>query len=462
MPDYPTSIFSKISPDRYAQRVFRVACTVGLIVGLLVCISCFPGKRNPISLPLAGFIFCIYGFLCIVDRESALGILVLFLPLQNKVVRGLPVTITDLMILELALVIWFRVVMGGTTFRFRTETRWLHVWMIVLFISSMVSMDPGLSLRLWIRTAMGMVVLLIVQEVIHDRSQLDRLILWAILSGLFLAAYGLGEGFIRANQMSWHLLGRFNNWIRIQSFVVQSNFLAWWLVLLVPWVISAIRLSDTPRDRIVWWLAMLVVVSVVLLTFSRGGCLALAIVFLFVPISRKIKIAGVIGLVALILVSAPMLANLKARGLSVERRFHRYLSAPSLTAHHPLWGYGLGTYKFLDRYEPGILPPDFKGKYSHSLYITLAVETGLISTVVFGMVLFQIGRNVYRTFRLPGALGEGNRIRMMSLVAAVVGLLILELFHSSMQTLMLWVWLAVFQTAPAVLISDLSESPVPV
>lgn len=459
---YPISIFAEIPSDQFARRALHAACTIGLILGFLACIVLYPGKRSQISLPLTGWLACCYGILCVLNRDTALGFLILFLPLQNKAVQGLPVTISDLLILALAVSVWLRVILGGNAFRFAPETGWVLLWMIVALISSMVSVDPGRSLRLWMRSAFGIVLFLILRDHIRTRLQFDRLIVWALLSGLFLAAYGFGEWFVRIAALPWQFIGRFNDWIRIQSYVTQSNFLAWLLVLVVPWGIAAFLSADIRRDRIFWGLAVTAIVSTIGLTFSRGGWLALAIVIFAVPIGRKIKGIGLVGLIAIILITTPILANLKARGVSAERRFQRYLSAPSLMVRHPVWGYGLGSYGFLNRYTPGALPPELQGKYSHSLYITLAVETGIISLSLFGIILVRIGRNAYRLFRLPQGQSPPNRIRIGTLLAAFVGLLTLEVFHSNLHTVMFWVWLAVFQMAPAVLISDPSESPVPV
>ncbi len=459
---YPISLFTEIPSNQFARRTLHTVCTIGLIGGFLACIILFSGKRHQISLPLSGWLACCYGILCVLNRDTALGFLLLFLPLQNKSVQGLPVTISDLLILVLAVSVWLRTILGGSPFRFVPETGWVLLWMIVALISSMVSVDPGRSLRLWIRSAFGIVLFLILRDHIRTRHQFDRLIVWALLSGLFLAAYGLGEWFARIAALPWQFIGHFNDWIRIQSYVTQSNFLAWLLVLVVPWGIAAFLSADLRQDRIFWGMAIAAIVGTIGLSFSRGGWLALAIVLFAVPISRKIKVAGLLGLIAIILITTPILANFKARGLSAERRYQRYLSAPSLTAQHPVWGYGLGSYRFLNRYTNGGLPPELKGKYSHSLYITLAVETGLISLLFFGIILVRIGRNAYRLFRLPCGQSPPNRIRIGTVLAAFVGLLTLETFHSNLHTVMFWVWLAVFQMAPAVLISDPSESPAPV
>lgn len=458
---YPTSIYPEIPSNGGVRRILHAACTIGLIGGFLACIVLFPGKRSSISLPLIGWLGVCFGILCVLDRDTALGFLILFLPMQNKAVQGLPVTISGLLILVLAVSVWLRIVLSGTTFRFAPETGWILLWMMVVLVSSALSVDSDRSLRFWWRTAGGVVVLLILRNHIQTRLQLDRLLVWVILSGLFLAAYGLGEWFARIAALPWQFIGHFNDWIRIQSYVAQSNFLAWWLVLVIPWGIAAILLSRLRRDRIFWGLAVMAIVASIGLTFSRGGLIALVIVFFIVPISRKIKVLGLLGLIAIILMSAPILANFKARGESAERRIQRYLSAPALILRQPVWGFGLGTYRSLNRYVPEF-PPKLEGKYSHSLYITLAVETGMISLFLFGFLLYRIGRNAYRFSRLPQGQSPLNRIRIISLWACFMGLLVLEGFHSNLHTVMFWVWLGLFQTVPSILNLDPTESSGPV
>jgi putative inorganic carbon (HCO3(-)) transporter len=452
------SILPEISADQPVRRFLRGLFTLGMIAGYPVLVLNCP---EPAPLSWIGLLACLYLGLCVVDPDAALGILMVYLPLQFEVIQGVRLVVTDMLVVVLIGVVWLRTVLGGRIFRFGSGTGLLLLWMTVLLVSTATSLNPTVSINVWIRAARCVVVFLIVCDQIQTRSQLGRLLLWLIMSGLLLAVDGIGEFVLRITLIPWEGLRAFPNWMRIQSLFDQSNLLAWWLVPLVPWGIAAVLLAGDRRGRILWGLATAAIGCAILLTFSRGGWLALGVVFLAVPIGRKIKMAGLIGMIVLVLVSAP-LSGIAARKDSIERRTYRYLSAPLLTAHHPGWGYGPGTYKSLDRYEPDLFPPELGGKYSHSLYITLAVETGLISTAIFIVLLVRIGREFYRALHPPVVVSPANRIRIMSMAAAFVGILTLECFHSSMQSILFWTWLAVFQVAPAVLDSDPSGRAFPV
>jgi O-antigen ligase len=451
------SILPEISADQPVRRFLRGLFTLGMIAGYPVLVLNCP---EPAPLSWIGLLACLYLGLCVVDPDAALGILMVYLPLQFEVIQGVRLVVTDMLVVVLIGVVWLRTVLGGRIFRFGSGTGLLLLWMTVLLVSTATSLNPTVSINVWIRAARCVVVFLIVCDQIQTRSQLGRLLLWLIMSGLLLAVDGIGEFVLRITLIPWEGLRAFPNWMRIQSLFDQSNLLAWWLVPLVPWGIAAVLLAGDRRRRILWGLATAAIIGAILLTFSRAGWLALAVILLSVPVNRKIKATGLLGLLILVLISSP-LVGYTARNTSVERRLYRYLSVPSLTTHHPWWGFGPGTYKYLNRYKPGLLPPDLGGKYSHSLYITLVVETGLISTTIFFGWLISIGRRLYQAFHPPAIVSPGDRIRILSLGAAFMGILTLEWFSSSLPAVLFWIWLALFQITPVVLTLDPSEKSFP-
>ena len=95
------------------------------------------------------------------------------------------------------------------------------------------------------------------------------------------------------------------------------------------------------------------------------------------------------------------------------------------------------------------LRPDLQGKFSHSLYITVIVETGLISAILFFRWLLRRGWDLFRI--LPGlkTRAPDHWVVVRTLLASFLGLLVLELGYSSLPALSLWVMLAVYLAAPS-------------
>jgi hypothetical protein len=441
------SILPVIPADQPVRRFLRGLFTLGAIAMYPVLVSICP---DPVPLSWIGLLACLYLGLCLVDADSALGILMVYLPLQYEVLHGVRLVVTDLLVLILVGVVWLRTILEGRIFRLGSRTGWLLLWMTVLLISSALSLNPTISVNVWIRVVKGVAVFLILCDQIQTRLQLDRLLLWLIISGLFLACYGLAESVTRFALIPWDVNGQFNNWIRVTTFISQSNDTARCLVPILSLAIAAIRLAGNRRGRFLWGVVTVAIVGCILLTFSRGGWIGLLVVGIAAPFAKKHKVAMLAGLAVLILFAAPFRTNLMARSASVERKIVRYLLTPVLAAHHPVWGYGLGTYKYMGKYYPDLIPLDYRGKFSHSLYITLIVETGMISAILFGGLLGVIGFRLLRTLRQLKIRSPADSVLAQSLLAAFLAVLILELGNSNLPVLMFWVLLAIFHIAPSV------------
>jgi putative inorganic carbon (hco3(-)) transporter len=448
------SILPEIPINRPVHRFCRGLFTLGMIAGYPVLVSFCP---EPTPLSWIGLLACLYMGLCVVDPDSALGILILYLPLQFEVIQGVRLVVTDMLVLVLIGMVWIRTMSEGRIFHFESGTGWLLLWMTVLLVSSALSLNPTVSVNVWIRVVKGVVVFLIVCDQIRTRLQLDRLLLWLIMSGLFLACYGLAESVTRFALIPWDVAGRFNNWIRVTTFVSQSNETAWYLVPILSLAMAAIRLAGNRWGRFLWGGVAVAIAGCILLTFSRGGWIGLGVVGIAAPFAKKYKVAMLAGLAILMLFVAPFRTNLMARSVSVERKIVRYLLTPDLAAHHPVWGYGLGTYKSLGKYYPDLMPQDYRGRYSHSLYITLIVETGMVSAILFGGLLGTIGFRLLRTLRQLKIRSPSDSVMAQSLLAAFLAIVILELGHSNLPVLMFWVLLAIFHIAPSVWVSKPAE-----
>jgi len=448
------SILPEIPADQPVRRFLRGLFTLGMIAGYPVLVSFCP---EPTPLSWIGLLACLYLGLCVVDADSALGILIVYLPLQFEVIQGVRLVVTDMLVLVLIGVVWLRTILEGRIFRFGFGSGWLLLWMTVLLVSSALSLNPTVSVNMWIRVVKGVSVFLILCNRIQTRPQLDRLVLWMIVSGLFLACYGLAESVTRFALIPWDVVGRFNNWIRVTTFVSQSNETAWYLVPIFSLAMAAIRLAGNRWGRFLWGGVAVAIAGCILLTFSRGGWIGLLVVWIAAPLTKKSKVAVLAALAVLMLFVAPFRTNLMARSVSVERKIVRYLLTPGLAAHHPVWGYGLGTYKSMGNYYPDLMPQDYRGRYSHSLYITLIVETGMISAILFGGLLGTIGLRLLRILRQLKIRSPSDSVMAQSLLAAFLAIVILELGHSNLPVLMFWVLLAIFHIAPSVWVSKPAE-----
>jgi hypothetical protein len=79
------SILTDIPADQSVRRFLRGLFTLGLIAEYPVLVSICP---EPVPLSWIGLLACLYLGLCVVDPDSALGILMVHLPPQFEVIQG--------------------------------------------------------------------------------------------------------------------------------------------------------------------------------------------------------------------------------------------------------------------------------------------------------------------------------------------------------------------------------------
>lgn len=139
--------------------------------------------------------------------------------------------------------------------------------------------------------------------------------------------------------------------------------------------------------KLVGALWLLIVGIALIVMFSKGSYLALAVLALValvtVPRWRLPLVAG-LAAAAIALTQIPLLqARLATVPSSLNGREEVYGAALGMIRDHPLFGLGLGGYTFLFR---GVQPE----AHPHDLWLTFWVELGLVGLIAFTVILFGL------------------------------------------------------------------------
>ena len=139
-----------------------------------------------------------------------------------------------------------------------------------------------------------------------------------------------------------------------------------------------------------------VVLFATILTFSRGGFLAIAafVVFVIVSLSKAVRRPLLIafGAGAIVFASTLLLGShtpvvihrlsLKALEYTSVTRFELYGATLQMIVHHPLFGLGIGGYLYVYHNFPEIYP--------HDLLLTFWVELGILGLVAFAYIYIRL------------------------------------------------------------------------
>jgi O-antigen ligase len=241
---------------------------------------------------------------------------------------------------------------------------------------------------------------------------------------------------------------------RIAGPLGDPNFFAQILIVLVPIGLTLAAESKGLRGRLLALGATALILGGAVLTYSRGGALALGCVLLLFLASYRVRprYLGLGGLVLLLLllVSPPELfrrlgtiGEILPGGEEVidpdssfaERKLY-VLAAWAMFLDQPVLGVGAGNYTVhFDRYadKVGFSARDYEQPgevhYPHNLYLEIAAETGLVGLALFAGVIAAAFAGLRRARAV--LLARGDRVSAdfaRAFEIALVGYLVSSVF----------------------------------
>ena len=247
----------------------------------------------------------------------------------------------------------------------------------------------------------------------------------------------------------------------------DPNFFAQALLILVPLALVMAAEARRPRARAAALAAAGLVTAAVVLTYSRGGALALGCVLALSLLAGSARLKHVAIGAGLIVATALLLPSAFARRLetiaqilpgqedvlrpdsSFEQRKLLTRVAWLIFLDHPLLGVGAGNYTVhFDDYaqEVGSLSREYEElgerHYPHNLYLEIAAETGLVGLAAFGAAVASCFAGLRAARRASHAGGDrASAALARGLEIAVVGYLLSSLFLHGHHIRYLWLLL---------------------
>jgi O-antigen ligase len=230
------------------------------------------------------------------------------------------------------------------------------------------------------------------------------------------------------------------NGARTSGPIGDPNFYALILAALIPLALMRVRDERQALLRVIAASAAVLMAAALVLTYSRGGLIALlAMAILFVPVARVRPAQVALGLLIVVLllglVPGAYWQRVAALGegiggtqvdLSVQKRADSQQVALEMFADNPVGGVGAANYPVT--YFPYALHLDvpIAAGYAHDMYLQIAAETGLAGLVTFACTALLALRSVWR--RRAAAIRDGDRLAeglaescWLSLVTYLIG-----------------------------------------
>jgi putative inorganic carbon (hco3(-)) transporter len=330
------------------------------------------------------------------------------------------------------------------------------LWIVGL-ISILYSPVPD---RVWVRLlddAKNIVIALVV-VILLQRGPAFRRVLWILIGiGFFLGTLSVYQYFTKTfdndyggfaiNQQE-QIIGTIDDY-RSTGPIGDPNIFAQIMVVLVPISFERFLHEKNKGLRLAALWAFAVSVLTILLTYSRGGFVALAVsmlvLFLYYPPRRfqiPILILSVVVFIAVLppnyinrlstltMFFQPRLTN-GINEVSLQGRLSENLTAWEMVKSHPLFGVGLSSYRYLFPFYSKSLGIALVAteRDAHNLYLEVLAETGVIGFLVFSVLLFVSFRTVFRARRIFLQANMNNYAGMVTgFLAGLTGYFVAGLF----------------------------------
>jgi putative inorganic carbon (hco3(-)) transporter len=261
---------------------------------------------------------------------------------------------------------------------------WLWFGITTWYASKQVLFSAHIpaSEAMLIRTSKILLMTVVTVILITSQKKLRYLCYVAVFSIAFYAVKGVIFGIrTSAEQRVWGPPG---------SFIEDNNFLAVAVNMTLPFLFFLARSETNKKLRMFFWFVFISSIGSVILSYSRGGLLGLAVVLGFLVLKSRHKLVAamsVVALAAVIIAYAPptwfsrmddfVHGNLDP---SAQGRLDAWHFAVVLASNYPLTGGGFETFTtdLFQRFTPG---RTFAGP--HSIYFQMLGEQGYVGLFLF-------------------------------------------------------------------------------
>lgn len=326
----------------------------------------------------------------------------------------------------------------------------LNVPLFALFVVTCLSLLNSVDLRDSLRGGVFrllqyILIFFVVCEELKDKKQL-KWILISVLAGLFLSSSDgifqviTGHGFIRRDYAPVLNIGL----VRAISSFKDSNTYGIYLSAIAPLVFAFALYYTKGIIRALFWLASLLGIAAICLTYSRPTLLALYIVLWILSLVKKDKV--LVGILVAFTVISPFLLpkTVKewarevdynpARFMCNDDRIAVYKNSLNMIKAHPVIGVGAGV--FMKSYKGYKDPVEYRNVVTldemkaHNNFLHMAGEIGLLGLAIFLWLLYRLFKeslNIYRKLK-----DHFIKLFSLSLIVCLISFLVNGLTESSL------------------------------
>ena len=308
---------------------------------------------------------------------------------------------------------------------FKTNS-WILAFAVVVGFSAIASLAMMEAIKIAMLSISFILFYFVWINTVKSKEQMNFYIYVFVLAGFIAALYGLYQYFLGdIYSQAWLDDEMFEDIkMRVYSTFQNPNVFGEYLLLVVPFSIMLVADSKGILKKLFWSGITAILVLSLVLTFSRGcwlglmlSCFVLAILF-----DKRLIWLGVIALIAApFVLPQTILERFMSIGnmqdTSTSYRVYIWLGTIAMLKDYFFCGIGLGTTSFNTIY-PLYSYSEIVAPHSHSLYLQLFVEYGLVGFIVFIGIMYNYFKETLIHYK------KSRDYMTMASIAAMAGFLL--------------------------------------
>lgn len=282
---------------------------------------------------------------------------------------------------------------------------WIPYLTWSLIVGLIVAVDKYRVVSFWKNYFAGFFIFSLTYYSIKNKAQLKSLIIAIIVWGIVLSLLEF-KVLIELGGFTKGLIGLFIEKNLLNVGWGQSNYIAAFFVLIIPFTIGYLLYTDSRTSKFYLAIAILIMFFALVLTLSRGGILALLISLTilslrFMNARFLITFFGIILAAIIILALNPLtyvlidrISNLEASG-SFYSRINFYIDVWNAFLKHPFTGVGFGN---LSYYAVFIFPKEVSPS-AHNILLGSLGEVGIFGAFFYFTLLFSVITPIFKKYK---------------------------------------------------------------
>jgi len=375
--------------DYNSKKINIICFSVGMLLGLITYII----PIINICLVIAG-ITLFYVILCYPEAGFlAFMFVVPFLPPGGLVITGVGPCIL------VSFCYFLKLIRGKRTFNFEIFDLFVLMFGMLIFFSGFVSVSKSGSIKPALVYLCFTLFYFTAVNIIRSKEMIQRSVATLMFSGFLVAVYGVYQNYFGVGNQTWQDSDMFSDITgRVVSTLENPNVLAEYLILIIPFVIVSLFIERQIKTRMPYIIYTVFTVMCLVYTWSRGSWLGFiaASLILFIILNKKV-IAAYFGIAILVPLSPLVLSETIVQRFtsignitdsSTSYRVSIWTASLNMIKNHLIEGIGVGIESFKLVYPEFALAGIEGAPHSHSLYLQVCAESGVIGLIVLVFIIF--------------------------------------------------------------------------